>query len=87
MDSFRKSAWVQWRFTLGVPLYYYMLGLRLFGPAMKYPLMRFGHCPERWLRNHLYLDFSGDSRPCYKTPDQVLIPDWTHMPELTVPAD
>lgn len=43
---------------------------------MKYPLMRFGHCPEKWLRNHLYLDFSEGSKPRYTTPGNVSIPDW-----------
>lgn len=87
MDFFRKSAWVQWRFNLGVPLYYYMLGRRLFGPSMKYPLMRFGHCPERWLRNHLYLDFSGRSAPRYSIPDAVPLPDHTYLSEISVPGD
>lgn len=87
MDFFRKGAWVQWRFNLGVPLYYYMLGRRLFGPPMKYPLMRFGHFPERWLRNHLYLDFSNGATPRYETPENVPVPDWTRAPELTAPSD
>ncbi len=87
MDFFRKSTWVQWRFNVGVPLYYYMLGRKLFGPSMKYPLMRFGHCPERWMRNHLYLDFSGRSKPRFNTPDKVTIPDWPHAPEPALPGD
>jgi radical SAM superfamily enzyme YgiQ (UPF0313 family) len=87
MDFFRKSAWVQWRFNVGVPIYYYMLGRKLFGPAMKYPLMRFGHWPERWLRNRLYLDFSGRSQARYSVPDLVPIPDHSHGLELPVLGD
>lgn len=58
LDFFRNSAVIQWRFHVGVPLYYYTLGRRYFGPNIKYPLLRLGHFPERWLRRHLYLDFS-----------------------------
>ena len=84
---FRKSAWVQCRFNAGVPLYDYMLGRELFGPAMKYPLMRFGHRPERWLRNHLYLDFSGESNPRYNIPEKVPIPDHSHALQLPAIGD
>jgi radical SAM superfamily enzyme YgiQ (UPF0313 family) len=87
MDFFRKSAWVQWRFNVGVPIYYYMLGRKLFGPAMKYPLMRFGHWPERWLRNHMYLDFSGRTTPRYNAPEAIPIPDYSHAMELPVVGD
>lgn len=87
MDFFRKSAWVQWRFNAGVPLYYYMLGRKLFGPSIKYPLMRFGHWPARWLHNHLYLDFTGTSCPRYRTPESVPIPDNTPLTKLTVLTD
>src|SRR5262249_13908067 len=87
MDFFRRSAWVQWRFNVGVPIYYYMLGRKLFGSAMKYPLMRFGHWPERWLRDRLYLDFSGRSQPRYSVPDMVPIPDHSQGLELPVLGD
>lgn len=39
--------------------YYYFLGRRLFGKAMKYPLLRMGHFPEWLLKRKLYLDFTG----------------------------
>lgn len=50
------------KFTMGVPLYYKMLGKRLFGEGIKYPLLRFGGVPDRFLRKHLYLDFTGRKR-------------------------
>jgi hypothetical protein len=81
------DRWVQWRFNIGVPLYYYMLGRRLFGPAMKYPLWRFGHFPERMLRKHLYLDLSPKATPKYSAPDFVPIPDHGHLSQLPVLGD
>ena len=84
IDFFRKSAWVQWRFNVGIPLYYYFLGRRLFGDVMKYPLLRLGHFPEGWLRRHLYLDFSGRPEPRYRVPHHVHIPEHTSRPELPV---
>ena len=55
-----------------------MLGRRLFGKAMKYPLLRMGHFPEWLLKHKLYLDFSG-SMP---VPDRVPIPDHSIRPAL-----
>jgi hypothetical protein len=85
LDFFRRNPWVQWQFNLGVLLYYYMIGRRLFGASMKYPLLRLGHFPEKWLRRHLYLDFSGDSSPRLQTPHMVPFPEHTmtgHLPIL-----
>jgi len=87
LDFFRRNARVHWQFNLGIPLYYYLLGRRLFGAAMKYPLLRLGHFPERWLRRHLYLDFSGGCEPRYRTPKQVLVPDHAGFAELPVLGD
>jgi radical SAM superfamily enzyme YgiQ (UPF0313 family) len=84
LDFFRQSAWVQWRFNLGIPLYYYLLGRRLFGAPMKYPRLRLGHLPERWLRQRLYLSFNGHPAPRYRVPDAVPVPDRTHRPELPI---
>ncbi len=84
LDFFRKSPWVQWRFNLGVPAYYYLLGRRLVGGAMKYPLLRLGHFPERWMRRRLYLDFSGRAAPGYRVPHSVPIPDRMYRPELPI---
>ncbi|PYS48353.1 MAG: hypothetical protein DMF68_13340 [Acidobacteria bacterium] len=50
------------KFKLGVPLYYKMLGKRLFGDGIKYPLYRFAGLPDRFMRKHLYLDFTGRKR-------------------------
>jgi len=50
------------KFSLGVPIYYTRLGRRLFGKGIKYPLARFAGVPDRLLRKHLYLDFTGRKR-------------------------
>ncbi|HEX8650498.1 MAG TPA: radical SAM protein [Pyrinomonadaceae bacterium] len=50
------------KFSLGVPFYYKMLGKRLFGEGIKYPLYRFAGVPDRFMRKHLYLDFTGRKR-------------------------
>jgi len=50
------------KFSLGVPIYYYMLGRKLFGNGIKYPLYRFAGLPDRFMRKHLYLDFTGHKR-------------------------
>ncbi len=75
LDFFRRSRSVQWRFNLGIPIYYYLLGRRLFGEEMKYPLFRLGHFPERFLRRKLYLDFSNGDLPRYRVPDHVHVPE------------
>ena len=51
-----------YKWTLGVPLYYQMLGKKLFGRGIKYPLWRFAGWPDRFTRKHLYLDFKGYKR-------------------------
>ena len=50
------------KFTFGVPFYYKLLGKRLFGDGIKYPLWRFAGWPDRFMRKHLYLDFTGRKR-------------------------
>jgi len=50
------------KFSWGVPFYYYMLGRKLFGDGIKYPLYRFAGVPDRLLRRKLYLDFTGRKR-------------------------
>jgi radical SAM superfamily enzyme YgiQ (UPF0313 family) len=87
LDFFRHSPKVQMLFTLGVPIYYYLLGRKLFGARMKYPLLRLAHFPERWLRRRLYLDFSGRRPPRYREPEHVAIPESRlrpSMPQLAV---
>jgi hypothetical protein len=39
-----------------------MLGKKLFGNGIKYPLWRFAGWPDRLLRKHLYLNFTGRKR-------------------------
>ncbi len=82
LDFFRNTPSVQWKFNLGVPIYYYLLGRRLFGRAMKYPLLRLGHFPEWYLRHKLYLDFSGRSTPRYRAPEKVAVPEHRLRPLL-----
>ncbi len=87
LDFFRQSPKVQMLFNLGVPVYYYLLGRKLFGERMKYPLLRLAHFPEWWLRRRLYLDFSGRRPPRYREPDHVPIPEnrlRPSMPQLAV---
>lgn len=60
--EFYGSAYSRWQWSFGVPLYYKMLAKRLFGKAIKYPLWRFAGVPDRFMRKHLYLDFTGNKR-------------------------
>ena len=39
-----------------------LLGRKLFGNGIKYPLYRFAGVPDRFMRKHLYLDFTGYKR-------------------------
>jgi radical SAM superfamily enzyme YgiQ (UPF0313 family) len=82
IDFFRREKSVQMKFNLGIPLYYYSIGRKLFGPPMKYPLLRLAHFPERLLRRKLYLDFSNGNRPRYKVRDAVEVPEERRRPEL-----
>jgi radical SAM superfamily enzyme YgiQ (UPF0313 family) len=75
LDFFRNDWRTQWSFNLGIPAYYYTLGRRLFGPAMKYPLWRLGHVPERLMRGKLYLDFSKPNPSAPRVPNHVPIPE------------
>jgi radical SAM superfamily enzyme YgiQ (UPF0313 family) len=52
----------RWKWSMGVPFYYRMLGKKLFGEGIKYPLGRFAGVPERFLRKKLYLNLSGYRR-------------------------
>lgn len=60
--EFHRRGWARYRFSLGVPLYYAMLGRRLFGPSIKYPLARFAGVPEPLIRHRLHLDLSDRRR-------------------------
>ena len=50
------------KFSAGAPIYYGLLGKKLFGNAIKYPLLRFAGVPDQLMRNRLYLDFTGYKR-------------------------
>ena len=55
----KKSSF---KFAAGAPIYYKLLGKKLFGNGIKYPLLRFAGVPDRLLRRKLYLDFTGHKR-------------------------
>jgi radical SAM superfamily enzyme YgiQ (UPF0313 family) len=82
IDFFRRERAVQWKFNLGIPLYYYTLGRKLLGPQAKYPLFRLAHCPERFLRRGLYLDL--DATPRLRPPSSVSIPEERLRPVLPI---
>ncbi|MEP7149095.1 MAG: radical SAM protein [Acidobacteriota bacterium] len=73
------------RFNLGVPLYYYLMGRRMFGSAMKYPALRLAHFPESYLSKRLYLDLRKD--PKFQVPETVDIPIERARPAIPVLAD
>jgi len=72
--DFWRGSNVRWKFNLGVPLYYYLLGRKLFGNSIKYPLLRFGHFPEWLLRGRLYLNFGDGRTSPYRIPERVETP-------------
>lgn len=74
LDFFRREKSVQWKYNLGIPIYYYLIGRKLYGGGMKWPLFRLAHFPERILRNKLYLDFSNGNRPRFTVPATVEVP-------------
>jgi radical SAM superfamily enzyme YgiQ (UPF0313 family) len=75
MDFWRRQRSTQWQFNLGIPSYYYLMGRKIFGSNLKYPLFRLAHFPEWFLRRRLYLDFSCRMQPRWKVPDRVFIPE------------
>lgn len=82
LDFFHRTSWTHFKFSLGVPIYYYLLGQRLFGKEMKYPLFRLAHFPERFVRRKLYLDFSGRMTPRYTVPQKVQVPEERTRPDI-----
>lgn len=85
IDFYRNDPTFQRRFNLGLPVYYYTIGRRLFGKNMKYPLLRLAHVPERFLQKHLYLDLRKDS--LHKVPERVEIPQQSMRPAIPILAD
>lgn len=80
IDFYRKDPSFQRRFNFGVPIYYYMMGRRLFGKQMKYPMLRLAHFPEKILKRRLYLDLREKSS--MQVPDFVEIPQPKARPSL-----
>jgi radical SAM superfamily enzyme YgiQ (UPF0313 family) len=80
IDFYRSDPSFQRRFNLGIPIYYYMMGRRLFGKQMKYPLMRLAHFPEKILKRRLYLDLREKSP--MQVPDRVEIPQAAARPAI-----
>ncbi len=85
LDFYRSDPAFQRRFNLGVPIYYYTMGRRLFGKQMKYPMMRLAHFPESILQRRLYLDLREDSP--LKVPDHIEIPTAKARPQIPVFSD
>src|SRR5438046_4178807 len=71
------------KFSLGVPIYYYLLGRKLFGDGIKYPLYRFAGVPDRFMRKHLYLDFTGykRSKGVMEAPVSEILPGFKNVRE------
>jgi radical SAM superfamily enzyme YgiQ (UPF0313 family) len=80
LDFYRNDPSFQRKFNLGVPIYYYMMGRRLFGKQMKYPIMRLAHFPESILKRRLYLDLREKST--MKVPEYVEIPQAAARPAI-----
>ena len=82
MDFWRRQRSTQWKFNVGIPIYYYLMGRRIFGGSLKYPLFRLAHLPEWYLRRRLYLDFSGRMQPRWSVPGHVPIPEHRLRPAI-----
>jgi len=62
MEFWRGGSAASLKFSAGVPIYYSLLGKKLFGNGIKYPLLRFAGVPDWLMRRRLYLDFTGHKR-------------------------
>ena len=80
IDFYRRDPAFQLRFNFGVPIYYYMMGRRLFGKQMKYPMLRLAHFPEKILKRRLYLDLREKSP--MQVPETVEIPQAAARPAI-----
>lgn len=85
IDFYRSDPTFQRRFNMGIPIYYYMMGRRLFGKQMKYPLMRLAHFPEKMLQKRLYLNLDEPSK--LTVPSSVEIPQPKARPAIPELAD
>ena len=80
LDFYRTDPAFHRRFNFGIPIYYYMMGRRLFGKQMKYPIMRLAHVPEKILKRRLYLDLRTKSP--MQVPETVEIPQPKARPAI-----
>lgn len=62
LEFYRGGTMDRYKYSMAIPLYYRMLGRRLFGEGIKYPLYRLAGFPERLMRKHLHLNYSGIKR-------------------------
>lgn len=85
IDFYRSDPAFQRRFNLGIPIYYYLMGRRLFGKQMKYPLLRLAHFPESYLQRRLYLNLDQPSK--LKVPAKVETPQPKMRPAIPVLID
>lgn len=84
LDFYHNYLHTRLKFAVGIPIYYYMLGRKLFGHSMKYPLYRLAHFPERLMRGRMYLDFSSNRPPKFKVPEHIEVPEHRLRPQLPV---
>ncbi|HXF42325.1 MAG TPA: hypothetical protein VNK26_01170, partial [Pyrinomonadaceae bacterium] len=82
VDFYRSDPWFQFKFNLGIPIYYYLMGRRMFGRAMKYPALRLAHFPEKFLKRRLYLNLNAP--PKYSVPEEVMVPENRLRPSIPV---
>ena len=85
LDFYHSDPAFHRRFNIGIPIYYYLMGRRMFGKAMKYPAMRLAHFPEKLLSRRLYLDFRKE--PKFNAPETVEIPQQNQRPAIPILAD
>lgn len=85
IDFYRSDPAFQRRFNLGVPIYYYLMGRRMFGRAMKYPALRLAHFSEKFLSKRLYLNLDEPSHS--HVPEHVEIPEKSLRPSIPILAD
>jgi hypothetical protein len=86
IEFYRGGSWSRYKFSMAVPLYYRLLAHKLFGNGIKYPLYRFAGAPERFLRKHLYLDFTGQkrNRTGLRPLNQAIVPGYRNVRGLNM---
>ncbi len=61
-EFWKSSSRRSLKFAMGVPVYYSLMGKKLFGHGIKYPLMRFAGVPDRLISKRMYLNFNSYKR-------------------------